>query len=116
MVSTAGAAFVAFDLSAWVPVLLAVVALIEFFVTFFQLEKQILSYNAAAGSLQKLLHWWEGLDLMQQQLRQNKDRLVNDAEKAILQKHEGFVLLAISSKAVEDDESAQGGKSKRKKE
>ena len=53
---------------------------------------------------------------MQQQLRKNKDRLVNDAETAILLKHEGFVLLAMSTKAVEDDESAQGGKSKRKKE
>ena len=46
---------------------------------------------------------------MQQQLRRNKDKLVSNAETAILQKHEGYVLLAISTKATEEDHARPAG-------
>mmetsp|Transcript_2390 Transcript_2390/g.7272 ORF Transcript_2390/g.7272 Transcript_2390/m.7272 type:complete len:1550 (+) Transcript_2390:101-4750(+) len=94
--NTATAAMVPFKAIPYVPVVLAVVAAIEFFSTFYQLERQVIAMNVCAQKLSGLLTDWHGLQRIKRRLPSNKDWFVREAEQAILSVHEGFASAAIA--------------------
>ena len=86
----------AFGAALWIPLLLAIASGLDFFHSFANLDSRLPHMNAASAVLTRLLLWWDGLALVQQRFPANKERLVREAETAILHQHEAFVLGSLA--------------------
>lgn len=62
------------------PILLAVVTVIQSLQEFLKMPVQLRSRNLAYTQLPKVLFWWSGLILIQQRMQLNKQRLVESVE------------------------------------
>ena len=85
------------EVPAWTPVVLTVVATIEYVISYQQLESTLPAVNATALAITRVLVWWDGLSLIQQRMPNSKDRLVDVVESALVMQHAGFVQGAISN-------------------
>eukprot|EP00662_Eupelagonemidae_sp_cell21_P056216 gene56216-38749_t len=72
-----------------------------------RIEGEIWRYRGRVGQYRarraQLLLWWDGLNLIQQRMPGNKDRLISTMEDAVLHEHESFVKGALSSVKSKDD-------------
>ncbi len=66
------------------PILLAVVTVIQSLQEYLKMPVQLRSRNIAYTHLSKVLFWWSGLTLIQQRMQINKQRLVDSVEGIIL--------------------------------
>ena len=110
-----------FEQPAYTPIVLAVVAVIEFSVQYMQLESELPAANATTLALTRVLVWWDGLSLIQQRMPSSKHKLVDLVETALLLQEEGFVQGALASLGKEAAEEEQGdaaepGKGRKTKE
>ena len=92
---------------AYTPIVLAIVAVIEFAVQYMQLESELPAANATTLALTRVLVWWDGLSLIQQRMPAAKDRLVDVVESALVMQQQGFVQVAIAN--LGRDMDAMGG-------
>ena len=97
-----------FELPAYTPIVLAIVAVIEFSVQYMQLESELPAANATTLALTRVLVWWDGLSLIQQRMPSSKHKLVDLVETALLMQEEGFVQGALANLAKEAGEDEQG--------
>ena len=90
MMVAASTALASFDESAWIPALLAIACIIEFFdAVVFRLEDQVSAMTATGDQLTQLLFWWDGLSPVKQCLSTNKDKLVEHTEIVLMAQYQG---------------------------
>jgi len=94
---TAAVVLQSIRLSQWVPVVLAVVSFIEYLLQHFQVDSRLTTTNATTISLMRAHIAWNSLSKIQQRMPENKDRLVDAVEGAILVQQESFVQNILSN-------------------
>ena len=80
-----------------VPLVLAFVAVLEFIVSFTQLESNLPAVNATTLALTRAYMWWNGLSTIQQRMPESKDTLVDVVESAVLLQEQSFVQGALAN-------------------
>lgn len=83
MLSASTAIMAAYELQRWIPVVLALVAMVEGFVEFRQLPLRLSMANMTYTRLKRTKVWWNGLSVLQKKLPNNKNRLVEHVEDTI---------------------------------
>ena len=73
-----------FDLSVFIPAVLALSTTINAWTNYQQVELRLLQTNAAQGQLNQLLVWWDGLSTIEKRVPSNKDKLITESENVIL--------------------------------
>ncbi|GMH73040.1 hypothetical protein TrLO_g12039 [Triparma laevis f. longispina] len=83
MLSASTAIMAAYELQRWIPVVLALVAMVEGFVEFRQLPLRLSMANMTYTRMKRTKVWWNGLSVLQKKLPNNKNRLIEDVEDTI---------------------------------
>lgn len=112
VVTTTGAGFSALGQSVWVPLLLALAAMLEYWDGYLQLEKDLMAMNVASAELQTLLLWWDGLSVVARRMPQKKDKLVNLTETALLLRHQAYASGALAATSEKDEDPKDDKKKK----
>ena len=97
VITAASSALVAFELEFLVPVLLAVAALLDFFISWRSLDTEPATLNATTAVLTQLLLYWDGLSLIKRRMPETKEYLVDTAESALLLQHKATVQASLQS-------------------
>jgi len=97
MLTASSSALASFEKPEWVPLPLAIAAVLEFAKDYMQLDTRVPTINGAAGELIKVWLWWSGLSIAQTRLASNKDELVDRSERAILAQYENFAGSVVSA-------------------
>jgi len=100
--TTVSSAFGAFNLSEWIPVMMALGAAFNGFIAFRQLEERLARSNAAVVSVRRLMIWWHGLSVIEKRLAGNKMFLVNTME-AVIQAEAGSTYIPTSKESGGED-------------
>ena len=90
-ISAAGGVMAYFDVSLWLPLLLAVSAVLEFWINYSATDVQVANLQATMASLTKLKMWWLGLSPVQQWMPTFQEHLVQSGEEAIIHMHNAYV-------------------------
>jgi len=111
LVSGSSSAIAAFNAAYWIPLTIAIISLVEFAMSYLQLESCIPQSNAVVKELTDLLFEWDGLSNVQQKLPQEKDRLVSLTEEILLLKHRLYLRTTLAKEKENDAANEDNDKS-----